>query len=72
MKLAFPCRGCGIGHLETDWVDSGTVIICDVCQTETIIDIWSPKEREEFFSKAARGGYSILHTCPECNNSFHA
>jgi rubrerythrin len=77
MKTTFPCRVCGLGHFETDWIDSGTVIVCSDCQTETIIDLWSPEERETFFTKAARGGYvekgkEILHTCPECNNSFHA
>lgn len=77
MKIAFPCRICGIGKFEADWIDSGTVIICEECQTETVIDLWAPDERAVFFRKAARGGFvekgrEILHTCPECNNSFHA
>lgn len=49
--VSYHCKHCGnIVSQEIDWLDSGTIIFCPMCDGQTIVDLSTPAERADFFT----------------------
>ena len=51
--MIYTCANCGgLSHNDEDFLDSGTVLQCNLCNGNTIVDLWFPSDRNAFYKKS--------------------
>ncbi len=58
-QVPFLCFGCGqVVPGEVEVLDAGTILVCPLCQAETVVDLFTPIERRGLY--AAKGAMEDL------------
>lgn len=51
--MKYTCSECGeFVEQDIEFVDSGTTLICPQCNGKTIVDLWSPEQRDLWYKRA--------------------
>ena len=74
-SITYICAHCGgfatVPLSSVEFLDSGTVLTCDKCGQDTVIDLDTPGRRAERFGfgVSAQRATDGLVTCPRCGES---